>query len=97
MFPIIWRACLRVNYSCRLFAECCPIFPKLRPAKKINEMLRLTIAASLYLSLPVGVGLYLVAEEFVLVLLGDTWVEAIPIFKWMCLYTMLVGILMFPE
>ncbi|MDO6709187.1 oligosaccharide flippase family protein [Aliiglaciecola sp. 2_MG-2023] len=52
-------------------------------------------ALSVYIFLPVGFGLSLVSEEFILVFLGAKWSLAIPLMTWFSLYAMVAGILMF--
>ncbi|GAC15092.1 oligosaccharide flippase family protein [Aliiglaciecola lipolytica] len=67
----------------------------LRTDPNFTHQLTLVFSLSIYIFLPVGVGLSLVSKEFILVFLGEQWIEAIPLMFWFSLYAMLGGILMF--
>lgn len=72
-----------------------PNLSVLRENANFNQILLTTFAAAVYVFLPVGVGLYLVAEHFVPVVLGEQWLAAIPMLAWFSLYAMVSGMLMF--
>ena len=67
----------------------------LRESDNFPSILRLIICSAVYFFLPIGVGLSLVSEEFVLVFLGSQWSAAAPIIAWLAIYTMLGGMMMF--
>jgi len=58
---------------------------KLQDAYIFSIQLLLTIAA------PLSIGLALVADDFVLVLLGDQWVEAGGLVSWLAIYALATG------
>lgn len=72
-----------------------PNLSVLRSSDGFNDLLVKTFAAAVYVFLPVGLGLSLVSAEFVEVVLGDKWLDAIPMLKWFSLYAMTGGIMMF--
>ncbi|MEP4889844.1 MAG: oligosaccharide flippase family protein [Aliiglaciecola sp.] len=72
-----------------------PNLSVLRESANFKDILLITFAAAVYVFLPVGIGLSLVAEEFVPVFLGDKWLAAIPMLQWFSLYAMIGGIMMF--
>ncbi|WP_185969284.1 oligosaccharide flippase family protein [Aliiglaciecola sp. M165] len=72
-----------------------PNLSVLRDEKNFKDILLTTFAAAVYVFFPVGLGLSLVAPEFITVLLGEKWLEAIPLLKWFSLYAMLAGMMMF--
>ena len=72
-----------------------PNIAKIKDNADFHYTLRLIISSAIYLFLPLGVGLAMVAEEFVFVLLGEKWLEIAPLLSWLSLYAMLTGIIMF--
>ncbi|GAA0856943.1 lipopolysaccharide biosynthesis protein [Aliiglaciecola litoralis] len=72
-----------------------PNLSVLRDTPNFKDVLITTFAAAVYVFLPVGVGLSLVAEDFVPVVLGEQWLAAIPMLAWFSLYAMVGGMLMF--
>ena len=72
-----------------------PNLSKIRETDNFNSVLRMVISGAIYIFLPLGIGLALVADEFVFVVLGDKWVTTAPILAWLSLYAMLSGMMMF--
>ncbi|WP_342804798.1 oligosaccharide flippase family protein [Alteromonas sp. M12] len=72
-----------------------PNLSVLRESANFKDILLVTFAAAVYVFLPVGIGLSMVAQEFVPVFLGDKWLAAIPLLQWFSLYAMIGGIMMF--
>ncbi|GAB2689227.1 lipopolysaccharide biosynthesis protein [Aliiglaciecola aliphaticivorans] len=72
-----------------------PNLAVLRESANFKDILLITFAAAVYVFLPVGIGLSMVAQEFVPVFLGDKWLAAIPMLQWFSLYAMIGGIMMF--
>ncbi|MFA3790734.1 oligosaccharide flippase family protein [Aliiglaciecola sp. SL4] len=72
-----------------------PNLALLQHESDFKQRLITVFALSVYIFLPVGFGLSLVSEEFILVFLGTKWTAAIPLMTWFSLYTMIGGILMF--
>ncbi|WJG10455.1 oligosaccharide flippase family protein [Aliiglaciecola sp. LCG003] len=72
-----------------------PNLSVLRESANFKAILLTTFAAAVYVFLPVGVGLSLVAPEFVAVLLGDKWLSVTPMLAWFSLYAMIGGMMMF--
>lgn len=72
-----------------------PNLSVIKGTPEFNNVFRVTVASAVYVFLPIGVGLALVSEEFVLVLLGSQWTDAANLLVWLSLYTTLNGIMMF--
>ncbi len=72
-----------------------PNLSVLRDSENFKDILLFTFAAAVYVFLPVGLGLSLVAEQFIPVFLGEKWLAAIPMLQWFSLYAMVGGMMMF--
>jgi O-antigen/teichoic acid export membrane protein len=59
--------------------------------KKLVEVFLNVFAAITMLTVPIGVGLSTIAEEFVYVVLGNQWTHAIPFLQWLAIYGILNG------
>jgi O-antigen/teichoic acid export membrane protein len=68
-------------------------FPAYAELQDDNEALQngflITLRYSNMITIPLGLGLALVAEPFVMTFFGDKWIEAIPVMTAIALYTML--------
>lgn len=72
-----------------------PNLSVIKGTPEFNHVFRVTVASAVYVFLPIGMGLALVADEFVMVLLGEQWSDAATLLVWLSLYTTLNGIMMF--
>ncbi len=64
-----------------------PNFSKLsEQPKKLQEAFLYSLSVIAILCFPLGIGLWVVTEDFVLVVLGYQWLKAIPLIKWLVIY-----------
>jgi lipopolysaccharide exporter len=59
---------------------------------ELRKALQNTLSVVVSLCLSMGVGLYLIASDFILVVLGSQWAPAIPFFEWLAFYGLFSGL-----
>lgn len=66
-----------------------PNFAKLKnEPEKLASAFMSAFKAIITISLPLGIGLWTVAEDFILVVLGQKWLSILPFIKWLIFYSL---------
>lgn len=69
-----------------------PIYSKLLDDPRgLSDAFRLVLCFSACIAFPIGFGASVVADDFILVVLGDQWRFSIPFFKWLAIFGALAG------
>jgi O-antigen/teichoic acid export membrane protein len=70
-----------------------PSYAKVKDVKVLEEVYLRTLGGMAILIFPLGFGLATIAEEFVLLVLGDKWMEVIPLLEWLAFYGLATALL----
>ncbi len=70
-----------------------PTYSRITDTEKLASAVRHVVATIAIICFPLGLGLSVVADDFVFVILGEKWLATVPLVRWLAVYAMVRGLL----